>query len=123
VRSLLEEGFLKEGKHLKIYADENVNIAIVEGLKRRGIEACSAIEKRKLGLTDEEQLMYAIKEGATIFTHDDDFLSMVTESEIEHWGIIYVHQEHLSIGECIRRLKAIVETTSPEEMHNRILFL
>ena len=123
MRSLLEEGFLKEGKHLKIYADENVNIAIVEGLKRRGIEACSAIEKRKLGLTDEEQLMYAIKEGATIFTHDDDFLSMVTESEIEHWGIIYVHQEHLSIGECIRRLKAIVETTSPEEMHNRILFL
>ncbi|MBU4076162.1 MAG: hypothetical protein KKI06_05585 [Euryarchaeota archaeon] len=67
--------------------------------------------------------IYAIKEGATIFTHDDDFLSMVTESEIEHCGIIYVHQEHLSIGECIRRLKAIVETMSPEEMQNRILFL
>lgn len=114
---------MKERKRLKIYADENVNIAIVEGLKRRGIEACSAIEKRKLGLCDEEQLIYAIKEGATIFTHDDDFLSMVTESEIEHCGIIYVHQEHLSIGECIRRLKGIVETMSPEEMHNRILFL
>ncbi|MDP2840740.1 MAG: DUF5615 family PIN-like protein [Candidatus Methanoperedens sp.] len=123
MRSLLEEVFLKERKLLKIYADENVNIAIVEGLKRRGIEACSAIEKKKLGLSDEEQLMYAIKEGATIFTHDDDFLSMVTESKIEHCGIIYVHQEHLSVGECIRRLKAIVETMSPAEIHNRILFL
>jgi len=114
---------LKKEKHLKIYADENVNIAIVEGLKHRGIEACSAIEKNKLGLSDEEQLMYAIKEGSTIFTHDDDFLIMVAESEVEHCGIIYVHQEHLSIGECIRRLKAIVETVSPEEMHNRILYL
>ena len=114
---------MKEEKHLKIYADENVNIAIVEGLKRRGVEACSAIEKNKLGLSDEEQLRCALEEMATIFTHDDDFLSMVAESEFEHCGIIYVHQEHLSIGECIRRLKAIVETMSPEEMHNRILFL
>jgi len=54
VRSLPEEVFLKKEKHLKIYADENVNIAIVEGLKRRGIEACSAIEKNKLGLSDED---------------------------------------------------------------------
>lgn len=114
---------MKETKHIKIYADENVNVAIVEGLKRRGIEAWSAIDKGKLGLGDEEQLRYALGERATIFTHDDDFLSMVAESEIEHCGIIYVHQQHLSIGECIRRLKAIVETMSPEEMHNSILFL
>lgn len=114
---------MKEEKHLKIYADENVNIAIVEGLKRRGVEACSAIEINKLDLSDEEQLRYALEEMATIFTHDDDFLSMVAESEVEHCGIIYIHQEHLSIGECIRRLKAIAETMSPEEMHNRILFL
>ena len=114
---------MKEGKHLKIYTDENVNIEIVEGLKRRGVEAWSAIDKGKLGLTDKEELMYAIKEGAIIFTHDDDFLSLVAGSEIEHCGIIYVHQENLSIGECIRRLKAIVETMSREEMHNRILFL
>ena len=114
---------MQEEKRIKIYADENVNIAIVEGLKRRGIEAWSAIEKGRLGLSDEEQLRYALEEKATIFTHDDDFLSMATESGIEHFGIIYVHQQNLSVGGCIRRLKAIVETMSPEEMHNRILFL
>lgn len=114
---------MKEEKRIKIYADENVNIAIVEGLRRRGVEAWSAIDKGNLGLSDEEQLRYALEEKATIFTHDDDFLSMAAESGIEHCGIIYVHQQHISIGECIRRLKAIVETTSPEEMHNRILFL
>jgi predicted nuclease of predicted toxin-antitoxin system len=114
---------LKEEKRIKIYADENINIAIVEGLKRRGVESWSALEKGKRGLSDEEQLSYALKERVTIFTHDDDFLSMAMDSGIEHYGIIYVHQQHLSIGECIRRLKAIVETTSFEEMHNRIMFL
>jgi predicted nuclease of predicted toxin-antitoxin system len=114
--------FLKEKTHIKIYADENVNVAIVEGLKRRGVEAWSAIDNGKCGLSDEEQLKYAFGEKA-IFTHDDDFLGMAAESEIEHFGIIYVHQQHLSIGDCIRKLKAIVEAMSPEEMHNRILFL
>ena len=114
---------LKKEKRIKIYADENINVAIIEGLRRRGVEAWSAIEKGKLGLSDEEQLRFALEKKATIFTHDDDFLSMATESGIEHFGIIYVHQQHLSVGECIRRLKAIVETMSPEEMHNRILFL
>jgi len=114
---------LKERTRIKIYADENVNIAIVEGLKRRGVEAWSAIDKGKVGLTDEEQLSYALQERATIFTHDDDFLVMAAESGIEHCGIIYVHQQHLSIGESIRRLKAIVETNSLEEMHNHLLFL
>lgn len=113
----------KKEKRIRIYADENVNIAIVEGLKRRGVEVWSAIDKGKLGLSDEEQLRYALEENAVIFTHDDDFLGMAAESGIEHFGIIYVHQQHLSIGECIRRLKAIVETMSPEEIHNRILFL
>ncbi len=114
---------MKERTHIKIYADENVNVAIVEGLKRRGVDAWSAFDKGKLGRSDEEQLRYAFEKRATIFTHDDDFLTMAAESEIEHFGIIYVHQQHLSIGECIRKLKAIVETLSSEEMHNRILFL
>jgi predicted nuclease of predicted toxin-antitoxin system len=93
---------LKGEERIRIYADENVNVAIVDGLKRRGVEAWSAIDKGNLGLSDEEQLRYAQDEKATIFTHDDDFLSMAVESGIEHFGIIYVHQQHLSVGECIR---------------------
>jgi len=75
----------------------------------------------KLGLTDEEQIEVATRNRAVIFTHDVDFLRMATEKE--HPGIIYVHQQKLSIGECVRRLKALVETKSPEEMHNKIIFL
>jgi len=85
------------------------------------VEAFSAKDMGKLGLTDEEQIEVATRNRAVIFTHDVDFLRVATEKE--HPGIIYVHQQKLSVGECIKRLKAVVETRSPEEMRNKITFL
>lgn len=106
---------------MKIYADESVNVAVIEGLKRRGVEVFSAKDIGKLGLTDEQQIEVATKNQAVIFTHDVDFLRIALHKQ--HLDIIYVHQQKLSVGECIRRLKAIAETKSPEEMRNRIIFL
>ena len=85
------------------------------------MEAFSAKDIGKLGLTDEQQLEVAIRKQALIFTHDVDFLRIASHKQ--HSGIIYVHQLKLSVGECIKRLNAIAETKHPEEMRNRILFL
>lgn len=108
---------------IRIYTNESVNVAIAEGLRRRGVNAISAKDVGNLGLTDEDQLKYALKEKLVIFTHDDDFLSLVIKSKLEHCGMIYVHQQRLSIGEYIRRIKFLVETRSLNEMMNRIQFL
>ena len=94
---------------------------MAEGLKRRGIKAFSSKNLDKLGITDEEQLETAIRNKTAIFTHDTDFLRIAVEKE--HFGIIYVHQQKMSLGECIKELKVIAENTSPKEMHNRIKFL
>jgi len=45
---------------IKIYADENVNGAIVNGLRRRGVVIQSTSEAGNLGIGDEEQLAYAV---------------------------------------------------------------
>lgn len=95
---------------IRIYTNKSVDIATAEGLKRRGVQAWSAKDAGNLGLTDKEQLEYAGREKAVIFTHDDDFLSMVAKSEQQHYGVIYVHQQKLSVGECIRRLKNLAKT-------------
>ncbi|MDH5439474.1 MAG: DUF5615 family PIN-like protein [Candidatus Bathyarchaeota archaeon] len=71
-----------------MYANESVNVAIVEGLKRRGVEAFSAKDIGKLGLTDEEQIQVADKHQAAIFTHDVDFLRIAIHKQ--HPGIVYV---------------------------------
>jgi len=52
---------------IRIYTDESSSVAIAEGLKRRGVDAFSARDAGNLGLTDEEQLIYAGKERITIF--------------------------------------------------------
>jgi uncharacterized protein (DUF433 family)/predicted nuclease of predicted toxin-antitoxin system len=106
-------------KSLKIYVDESVNVAVAEGLKRRGITAFSAKDLGKLGITNEEQLETAIQNRAAIFNHDADFLRAVVESN--HLGIIYVHQQKLSVGECIKKLKVLAETTCLDEMCNKII--
>ncbi len=108
-------------KLLKIYADESVNVAIVEGLKRRGVDAFSAKDLGKLGLTDDEQLEVARLKQAVIFTHDTDFLRLALNRR--HCGIVYVHLQKYSVGECIKRLKAVAEIKSPQQMVDQILFL
>jgi len=111
---------------IKIYTDENVNGAIVNGLRRRGVEVQSAHEAGNLGITDEEQLAYAIAQQACLFTHDDDLLTIADHWQKigkEYFGIIFVHQEKLSIGEIIRQIKLIVDILSQEEMKNHIEFL
>ena len=111
---------------IKIYTDESVDVAIAEGLLRRGIEAFSARDRNKLGLTDEEQLIFAREEKATIFTHDTDFLRIAAQWEVEgrtHFGVIYCHQTTYRIGDCVRNLKILATVLTSEDMINHIEFL
>ena len=111
---------------IRVYTDESVDVAIAEGLKRRGVDAWSARDAGKLGLTDEEQIQYAISERASIFSHDDDFLKLAIQwvrEEKMHYGVIYAHRLDYSIGECVRKLKLIVDVLAQEDMINHIEFL
>jgi hypothetical protein len=59
---------------IRIYTNESVSVAIADGLKRRGVDAFSARTASNLGLTDEEQLLYAAKENAP-FSHTTSIFS------------------------------------------------
>jgi len=64
--------------------------------------------KHGLGLSDEEQLIYAGKEKATIFTHDTDFIQIAVKWVEEggtHHGIIYCHQKKIPD----RRMRSKIE--------------
>ena len=111
---------------VRIYTNESINVAIAEGLKRRGVDAFSARDTGDLGFTDEEQLVYAGREKATTFTHDTDFLQIAArwmEEGRTHHGIIYCHQKSYTIGECIRKLRMLNAVLASEDMIDRIEFL
>ncbi len=90
------------------------------------MDAWSARDVDNLGLSDEEQLEYARRERAVIFTHDDDFLRLAHDwlkQGKEHEGIIYVHEQKYSVGECIRHLMDYALALKAEDMKNRVEFL
>lgn len=97
-----------------------MSTAIIDGLKRRGVNVFSANDQ-KTGLTDEEQLAFAIELGAIIFTHDPGFLRMVSGKR--HIGIVFSQQHKLSMSDCIRKVKIITETKTIQQMKNKVLFL
>ena len=115
-----------DSDRIKIYTNESVSTAVAEGLRRRGIDAQSCRDAGNYGLTDEQQLDYARRNCFVVFTHDDDFLKLNVEYVIhgkEHTGIIYAHQRSLNVGDCIRRIKIIVDILSSQEMKNHVEFL
>jgi hypothetical protein len=108
---------------IKIYSDEDVNIAITEGLKRRGIRANSCQEAGNIGLTDEDQIKYANSTKSAILTHDADFLRIIHEKRLSHFGIIFASQNKLGVGEIIRKIEFLVSLLSAEDMENHVEFL
>lgn len=87
---------------MKIYADENIERSIIEGLRRRKIEVVSARELGYLGKPDEFHIRESLEMKDVILTHDIDFLKMTSNLEISHGGIIFSHPKNISIGQCIR---------------------
>ena len=111
---------------MKIYCDENIESAIVAGLRRRGIEVISTRDTGDLGKSDEYHLKNASELEAVIVTHDVDFLKIAHQWQQAgkgHRGILYAHPLDLSPGECIRMVELVTQVFTEEEMENHIEFL
>ena len=108
---------------MKIYADENIERSIVEGLRRRRIEVISARELGYHGKSDEFHIKKASELKAVILTHDVDFIKMAQEAKANHCGIIFSHPKNVTIGQCIRDVELIVSILIDEDMQNHIEFL
>ncbi len=111
---------------LKIYTDENVDIRVSEGLKRRGIKSFTAIDKSMIGASDLEHFRFTTDAKSAIFTHDHHFIQIALETIKKngiHYGVIFIEMNKLSVGECVKRLALYAEVLTAEEMINQIEFL
>ncbi|WP_373526176.1 DUF5615 family PIN-like protein [Nostoc sp.] len=109
---------------IRFHLDENVSNAIAKGLRHRGIDVTTASETRLIGVSDGEQLYFAMSESRVIFTHDNDFVRIhYGGGMFIHAGIIYCAQNRHSIGEMLRSLILIWEVLEPEEMRYKLEFI
>ena len=73
-------------ERIKFHLDESVSNAIALGLRRRGINVTTTSEAGLMGVSDREQIAFALSENRILITHDDDFV-ILHRSGITHAGI------------------------------------
>jgi hypothetical protein len=105
----------------KVYTDEQIPRAVIEGLRRRGVDVLSTNEAEMLGASDIEQLALASGQDRIILTQDDDFLRLHAKGH-RHSGIVYARQP-TPIGDMIRGLMLICQVLDAEEMKEHVEFL
>jgi len=102
--------------------DENINPAVAQGLRRRGVDVTTSQETGLLGMSDAEQLRFARRERRLIYTEDTDFLVFAARS-VEHSGIAFSQKGTRTIGEIVAALELIVGVLTPEEMQGHVEYL
>lgn len=55
---------------VEVYLDENVSTLVARLVRARGFEALTADEAGNKGLSDPEQLDFAVRSGRAIVTHN-----------------------------------------------------
>ena len=112
----------------RLYLDENaLDVDVVGGLRRTGIDVISAQDAGMLGRGDEDQLEFATSQGRVLYSfnirHFQAIHTRGVSSGHTHAGVIVATLRQHSIGDQIRRLVHLVSMLSAEEMRDRLEFL
>jgi uncharacterized protein with PIN domain len=107
---------------IRFHLDENVDPAVAEGLRRRGVDVTTTPEMGLLRASDDKQIEFALTDDRTLVTHDEDFLALA-KAGVPHAGIAYCHPELRSIGQIIAALLLIRDCLTPSDMKDHVEFL
>jgi predicted nuclease of predicted toxin-antitoxin system len=106
--------------------DVHVRHSVTIALRRRGVSVLTAQEDNTTRLTDEALLDRAGALGRVLFTQDDDLLAEATRRQragLEFLGVVYAHQENITVRQTIDDLELLAKACEPEEMTNCVVFL
>jgi hypothetical protein len=108
-------------EQIKFYLDEHIHGAVAEGLRHRGMDVLTVQEADRAGLSDSEQLAFALAAHRVVVTMDSDFLDLATQG-IPHAGIAYANRKR-SVGDLIASLMLVHDVLSPGEMLDHVEYL
>ncbi len=103
---------------IRFLLDEHVPLAVLDGLRRRGIDVTSIDELQLKGTDDPDILELAKAQGRIVVTQDTDFLAFPPVIS-DHAGIVFV-RDGMSIRSVLNVLELIHGASSPAAMSNRI---
>lgn len=111
---------------LRFYMDVHVPLPISLGLRRRGVDVLTSQEDGTEEFDDEQLLQRASDLNRCVFSHDADFLRIVSEwqaSSRKFAGVFYSRQRAMRVGEFIDLLALHSECCTVEEVKNVVIYL
>ena len=111
---------------IKLYMDVHVPDAITIGLRLRGVDVLTAQEDGTRRLSDAMLLDRATALDRVLFSQDEDLLREAAQRQqrgVPFAGIIYAHQQKVTIGQCVRDLELLAHAAAPEDFANRVEYL
>lgn len=109
-----------------LYMDVHVPRAITDGLRLRRVDVLTAHADGSRRLDDAALLDRASTHGRALFTRDADLLTEAVRRQrvgLAFAGVIYAHQLHVTLGQCIADLELIANVGEPADLANRIYYL
>jgi len=110
---------------LKLYMDVHVPLVIAKGLSPE-IDVLTAQQDGSILLSDSDLMDRANMLGRVLVSQDEDMLreaALRQRGGQSFSGLIYAHQLGITIGQYIRDLKHLAETSDPENFVNRVEYL
>ena len=105
---------------IRLFLDEDVWPGLAIALREHGFDVVHVHEAKRGGMSDADQLTYAVQEGRAILTHNTkDFVPLVIEYFFDgrsHVGVILSPQ--IEKGELMRRTLNLLRALSAEEIAN-----
>ena len=105
--------------------DQHVPRAVTAGLRQRKVEVLSAFEDGASELAGPELLDRATALGRVLFTQDDLLVEAARRQAVgaTFAGIVYAHQQRVTVGLCVEQLELIAKTLGAAELENRVIYL
>ena len=111
---------------IDLYMDENVQVAITEGLRRRRIDVLSVQEDGLGGADDASVFNRANLLGRVLFSRDSDMIVAAIRCQKYNQpftGLIYARQNILSNSRCIIDLEFLALAGESSDFTNQICYL
>jgi predicted nuclease of predicted toxin-antitoxin system len=106
--------------------DVHARRPVSSGLRRRGVDVLTAQEDSAATLDDDELLDRALELGRVLFTQDDDLLQEAAARQRSGGpfaGVIYAHQQNITVRQTIDDLELIAKACEPKELENKVVYL
>lgn len=110
---------------ISLYLDEDVRVLLAEVLQNRGYNVSHALEVERTGISDAEQLAYAVKHEMAVLTHNIRDYVILSKSygaaRKKHFGIVV--SEQIPFNELLRRTLKFLSSNTKDSIKNSLIWL